>query len=93
MTVWECHSEPPAPVILSRLGEESLRLFSSWRLCFELLNKDNIKNIKQEFNEKLFRSQLSYFEDINYAEKIIYKKDFEVDDKIIKKELIKFSLN
>ena len=55
---------------------------------------DKAKKIfKQEFNEKLFRTQLSYFEDINYAEKIIYKKGFEVNDKIIKKELIEFSLN
>jgi len=46
-----------------------------------------------EFNEKLFRSQLSYFQDINYKEKIIYLKGFEVDDKIIKKALIEFSLN
>jgi len=46
-----------------------------------------------EFNEKLFRSQLSYFQDINYKEKIIYLKGFEVDDKIIKKALIEFSLS
>jgi len=45
-----------------------------------------------EFNEKIFRTQLSYFEDINYSEKIIYKKGFEVSDDIIKKELINFSL-
>lgn len=46
-----------------------------------------------EFNEKLFRSQLVYFKDINYKEEIVYLKGFEVDDEIIKKELIKFSLN
>jgi len=47
----------------------------------------------KEFNEKLFRSQLAYFEDINYQEKIVYKKGFETSDEIIKKELIKFSLS
>ncbi len=47
---------------------------------------------KNEFNEKFFRIQLSYFNDINYSEKIIFKKGFEVNEKIIKKELIKFSL-
>lgn len=45
-----------------------------------------------EFNEKLFRSQLVYFKDIDQTEKIIYMKGFETDDQIIKKELIDFSL-
>lgn len=55
-----------------------------------------IKKAKQifssEFNEKIFRVQLSYFKDIDYTEKIIYMKGFEADDKVIKKELIEFSL-
>lgn len=51
--------------------------------------KDIFKN---EFNEKLFREQLSYFEDVSYKEKIVYKKGFEVAEEVIKKELIKFSL-
>lgn len=46
----------------------------------------------REFNEKLFRSQLAYFRDIDYSEKIIYMKGFEVEDRIIKKGLIDFSL-
>jgi hypothetical protein len=45
-----------------------------------------------EFNEKIFRTQLAYFEDIDYSEEIIYKKGFLTDDKIIKKALIEFSL-
>ena len=47
----------------------------------------------KEFNGKLFRSQLSYFKDINYQEKIIYKKGFETKDEIIKNALIEFSLS
>ena len=47
----------------------------------------------QEFNEKIFRSQLVYFKDIDYTEKIIYTKGFETDDKIIQKSLIEFSLS
>lgn len=46
----------------------------------------------EEFNEKIFRVQLSYFNDIDYSEKIIYLKGCEVDDEIIKKELINASL-
>lgn len=45
-----------------------------------------------EFNEKLFRSQLAYFKDIDYSEKIIYMSGFKIKDEIIKKELRKFSL-
>lgn len=48
---------------------------------------------KKEFNEKLFRSQLSYFDDISYAEKIIWMPGFEMDEKVIKKELVEFSLS
>lgn len=46
----------------------------------------------QEFNEKNFRAQLAYFEDIDYTEKIIYQEGFEIDDRIIKNSLIDFSL-
>lgn len=46
----------------------------------------------KEFNEKLFRSQLSYFNDINYQENIVYKPGFDEKDEIIKKALIEFSL-
>ena len=45
-----------------------------------------------EFNEKIFRTQLAYFEDIDYSEQIIYKNGFSTDDEIIKKALIEFSL-
>ena len=46
-----------------------------------------------EFNEKLFRAQLSYFKDIDYTEKVDYLKGFEVDEEIVKKELTDFSLS
>lgn len=45
-----------------------------------------------EFNEKIFRTQLAYFKDIDYSEKIIYQKGFSTDDEVIKKALIEFSL-
>jgi hypothetical protein len=46
-----------------------------------------------EFNEKLFRSQLVYFEDIDYSEKIIFKKGFELSEDKIKEELIKLTIS
>lgn len=45
-----------------------------------------------EFNEKLFRAQLSYFDDIDYTEQIDYLEGFEVGDEIIKKGLTDISL-
>jgi len=46
-----------------------------------------------EFNEKMFKVQLGYFKDINYSEKIVYKKGFEAGDETIKKFLVEASLS
>lgn len=51
-----------------------------------------VKIFGNEFNEKIFRVQLAYFEDIDYSEKVIFKKGFATDNEIIKKTLIEFSL-
>jgi hypothetical protein len=40
------------------------------------------------FNEKLFREQLSYFEDIDYSEKIDYLPERYVDDNSIREFLV-----
>jgi hypothetical protein len=45
------------------------------------------------FNEKIFRTQLAYFKDIDYSEKIMYQPGFAVEDKVIKKALVDFSLS
>lgn len=47
---------------------------------------------KDNFNEKIFRSQLSYFEDLDYSEKVEYMPGFETEDEKIKKALTQFSL-
>lgn len=46
----------------------------------------------KEFNEKIFRAQLSYFKDIDYSERVIYLKGIKVNDEMVKKELVEFSL-
>jgi len=46
-----------------------------------------------EFNEKLFRSQLAYFADIDYSEAIMFMPGFEISDEKIKQKLIEFSLS
>ena len=46
-----------------------------------------------EFNEKIFRTQLAYFTDIDYAEEVEFLPGFEVGDEEIKEKLIEFSLS
>ena len=46
----------------------------------------------REFNEKIFRTQLAYFKDIDYSEQVIYTDGFSVEDAMVKKALIEFSL-
>lgn len=58
--------------------------------------EDVIKKTKEifgsEFNERLFREQLAYFEDIDYSEKVEYLAGKEVLDAEIKQKLVEFSL-
>jgi hypothetical protein len=51
------------------------------------------KEFGGQFNEKLFRSQLGYFDDISYKEQVEFLPGFETRDSVIKKALIKFSIN
>jgi hypothetical protein len=46
----------------------------------------------KEFSEKNFRVQLSYFDDIDYSEKVIFMKGCEVNDEEIKNKLIEYSV-
>lgn len=46
-----------------------------------------------EFNEKIFRTQLSYFDDINYDESVEFMPNFSVDEKTIKNALVQLSLS
>jgi len=41
-----------------------------------------------EFNEKIFRVQLAYFDDIDYSEKVIFQPGFEVADETIRSFLV-----
>ena len=50
------------------------------------------KLFSSEFNAKLLRTQLSYFDDINYAEVVMFKQGFEVPDDEIKRALTEYSL-
>jgi len=52
----------------------------------------SIKLFGNEFNEKLFRVQLSYFDDVDYSEKVEYMEGFQIPDDEIKLLLEKISL-
>ena len=62
--------------------------------CFSLRKvTDKAKVIfGREFNEKLFREQLCYFEDIDYSEEVNFMDGFFEKDGIIKEKLAEFSL-
>lgn len=47
---------------------------------------------QNEFNERIIREQLAYFDDVNYDEPIEYLSGHEVPDETVKKELEEFSL-
>ncbi len=57
----------------------------------EIVGKGN-QIFGSEFNEKIFKVQLAYFEYINYEETVRYMPGFETSDAKIKKGLKKFSL-
>lgn len=60
---------------------------------FEEISKKGKECFGQEFNEKLFRTQLAYFNDVNYSEEIEFLPGFEVADEKIKKALVEASLS
>lgn len=45
-----------------------------------------------EFNEKIFRTQLSYFNDVDYSETVEFLPGFEIDDEHIRSGLESFSV-
>jgi hypothetical protein len=62
------------------------------KISLDKIIKQAVKIFGNNFNEKIFRAQLSYFKDLDYSEKIDYLPGFEIGDEEIKKELVKISL-
>lgn len=55
---------------------------------------DRAKEIfENEFSEKLFREQLSYYNDLDYSESVVYVVGKEVDQKRIKEKLTQISVS
>ncbi len=69
-------------------------------LYFIMKDSHSLKDISQkgaeifggEFNEKLFRIQLSYFDDIDYSEQVEFLPGYEVSDDVVKKALVQWSI-
>lgn len=95
----------PDLLTLAAMKAFALGMRAKWKdyadLYFILKNNYSIDRIVKKaqkifgdgFNEKLFRSQLAYFKDIDYKEEIIYLKGYETNDKTIRRGLIDFSLS
>ncbi len=95
----------PDLLTLAAMKAFALGMRSKWKDYIDLyfIIKDHFsvdkisKKAKQifagNFNEKLFRSQLAYFEGIDYQEEIIFMPGLETDKETIKKALVEFSLD
>ncbi len=62
-------------------------------LSFKEVVQKTKEIFSNQFDEKMLRTQLAYFEDIDYSEKVIYMPGFEVEDEVIKEFLIEISLS
>lgn len=94
----------PDLLTLAAMKAHALGGRAKWKdyvdLYFILKNFHNLREIADkaaelfqgQFNEKLFRVQLTYFKDISYAEPVEFLPGFETADEIIKQKLIDFSL-
>jgi hypothetical protein len=66
-------------------------IMKDFHTCKEIAKKSK-KLFGAHFNEKLFRVQLTYLDDVNYDEEVEYLPGFAVSDEEIKKALVEFSL-
>lgn len=95
----------PDILTLAAMKSFSLGRRAKWKdyvdLYFVMKDYHGLKEIAKqaenifpsEFNEKTFRSQLVYFDDIDYTEEVIYMEEFKTENEIIKKKLIEYSLS
>ncbi|MFA6486385.1 MAG: nucleotidyl transferase AbiEii/AbiGii toxin family protein [Candidatus Magasanikbacteria bacterium] len=60
--------------------------------ALDKISKQATKIFGDLFNEKIFRTQLAYFQDIDYSEQVIWLPGFAVKDTDIKKSLLEWSV-
>ena len=66
--------------------------FISKKYSLQQMVKKTEQLFGNEFNEKLFRVQLAYFDDVDYSEEVEYMEGFQIPDSEVKKSLEKISL-
>jgi hypothetical protein len=67
-------------------------IMKDWHTLGEIVGKASAI-FGEEFNEKIFRAQLAYFEDIDHSEKVVFMPGFEIDDTVIKSFLVQVSVS
>lgn len=94
----------PSLLTLASMKAYALGMRAKWKdyvdLYFILKDFHPMQEIVQEaerifesaFNEKIFRTQLSYFKDIDYSEEVVFTPGFDVDEETIKKALTEWSV-
>jgi len=93
----------PDVVTLSAMKAYALGRRAKWKDyvdLFFIFKKHSLREVTKkaeeifegEFNEKLFREQLSYYKDIDYSEVVNYLSNFEISDTAIRESLKEISV-
>lgn len=102
---FEGHIKVPSLLALAAMKAHALGRRAKWKdyvdLYFIIKNYYSIDMIVKkaksifdnEFNEKLLRTQLAYFDDVDYREEVEYLEGFKTSDTVVKKALTKFSIS
>lgn len=93
----------PDPLTIGAMKAFTLGMRAKWKDyvdLFFIFKKYSLKQVVKEalgifntqFDQKLFREQLAYHQDLDYSKPIEYLPGFKVSDKIIKQKLTEISL-
>ncbi len=95
----------PNLLTLAAMKSFTLARRAKWKdyvdLYFTMKNYYSLEKITEkageifgsEFNERIFREALAFFDDVNFEEEIEFIPGFEVDNETIKKSLVNYSVS
>ena len=94
----------PDSLTIGAMKAFTLGMRAKWKDYVDLyfiFKKHSLKQVVQkakkifgsQFDQKLFREQLTYYQDLNYSQPIDYLPKFKVKDSIIKQQLTEISLS
>ena len=101
---FESYINMPDLLTLAAMKAFALGKRAKWKdyidLYFILQSHSLIEIVKKteevfgnQFNEKLFRQQLSYYKDLRDFEPVVYKQGFEIPDETVKKFLTQIAIS